>query len=66
MVRGVQFVVDEQGEKTAVVIDLRKCGELWEDFYDTAVAHARRHEPRETLEGVKRRLVRRGKLRRNG
>jgi len=66
MVKGVQFVVDEQGEKTAVVIDLRKCGELWEDFYDTAVAHARRHEPRETLERVKRRLVRRGKLRRNG
>jgi hypothetical protein len=66
MVKGVQFVVDERGEKTAVVIDLKKHGELWEDFSDSAVARARRDEPRETLEGVKRRLVRRGKLRRNG
>jgi hypothetical protein len=62
-VKGVQFVVDERGEKTAVVIDLKRHGELWEDFYDSAVALARRHEPRETLESVKRRLRRVGKLR---
>jgi hypothetical protein len=66
MVKGVQFVVDEHGEKTAVVIDLKKHRELWEDFYDSAVAHARRNEPRETLEWVKRRLSRRRKLRRDG
>jgi len=66
MVKGVKFVIDEQGEKTAVVIDLKKHGDLWEDFYDSAVAHARRDEPRETLEWVKRRLTRRGKRRRNG
>lgn len=66
MVKGVQFVIDEQGEKTAVVIDLKKHGDLWEDFYDSAVAHARREEPRETLKWVKRRLNRQGKLRRNG
>ena len=65
MVKGVRFMVDEQGEKTAVVIDLKKHRELWEDFYDSAVAHARRDEPRETLEWVKRRLSRRGKLRRD-
>jgi hypothetical protein len=64
MVKGVQFVVDEQGEKTAVVIDLKKHGKLWEDFYDTAVAAARRDEPRETIEWVKRRLSRRGQQRR--
>ena len=66
MVKGVQFVVDEHGEKTAVVIDLKKHGDLWEDFYDSAVAYARRDEPRETLESVKRRLSQRRKLRRNG
>ena len=27
--RGVQFIVDEQGNKTAVVIDLKKDAELW-------------------------------------
>jgi hypothetical protein len=28
-IKGVQFVVDERGEKTAVVIDLRKHRRLW-------------------------------------
>ena len=65
MVKGVQFVIDEQGEKTAVVIDLKKHARLWEDFYDSAVAEARRDEPRETLEWVKRRLTRRGQRRRD-
>jgi hypothetical protein len=64
--KGVQFVVDERGEKIAVVIDLRKHRRLWEDFYDSAVARARREEPRETLAAVKRRLHRLGKLRRDG
>jgi hypothetical protein len=56
---GVQFLVDEQGNKTAVVIDLKKNSQLWEDFYDRALARSRRHEPRETLETVKKRLNRR-------
>ena len=38
MVKGVQFLVDEPGKKTAVLIDLRKNAELWEDFYDRALA----------------------------
>ena len=53
---GVQFLVDDQGNKTAVVIDLKKNAELWEDFYDRALARSRQHEPRETLEAVKKRL----------
>ena len=61
--RGFQFVVDENGEKTAVVIDLKKHSEVWEDFYDLAVARMRRREPRESMEAVRRRLRRRGKLR---
>ena len=54
--KGIQFLVDERGNKTAVVIDLRKHAELWEDFYDRALADSREHEPRESLESVKERL----------
>ena len=64
--KGIQFVIDSQGEKTAVVIDLKKHRDLWEDFYDQAVAKSREAEPRETLTSVKQRLSRLGKLRRNG
>lgn len=53
---GIQFVIDEDGRKTAVVIDLKKHAGVWEDFYDTALARSRKHEPRESLEAVKRRL----------
>jgi hypothetical protein len=56
---GVQFIVDADGNKTAVVIDLKKNAELWEDFYDRALAQSRENEPRETLESVKKRLARR-------
>ena len=28
--RGIEFVIDEKGEKRAVLIDLRQHGELWE------------------------------------
>ncbi len=66
MVKGVQFVIDDRGEKTAVVIDLKKHRDLWEDFYDRAVAKERDAEPRESLASVKERLRRKGKLRRNG
>ena len=61
--RGVQFLVDNDGEKTAVLIDLKKHAELWEDFYDVAVARSRAKEPRESLEDVRRRLRLRGKRR---
>ncbi len=55
----VQFIVDQQGNKTAVVVDLRKNAELWEDFYDRALAEDRAKEPREGLESVKAELRRR-------
>ncbi len=55
--KGVQFVVDDQGERTAVVIDLSVHGELWEDFLDAALAKDRRNEPRESLEQVRRKVL---------
>ena len=54
--RGVQFVVDENGEKKAVLIDLRQHKQLWEDFYDTMLAREREAEPRESLEEVRQQL----------
>jgi hypothetical protein len=45
MVEGVQFIVDDAGEKTAVIISLEKWGELWEDVYDVLVSESRRDEP---------------------
>ena len=54
--KGISYMVDEAGQKTAVLIDLKKHADLWEDFYDKALAHSRAGEPRETLEAVKKRL----------
>lgn len=56
MVKGVEFVVDEGGQKKAVLIDLKKHKEVWEDFYDTLRVRERESEPRETLEEVKKKV----------
>jgi len=64
MVKGVQFVVDNSGRKTAVQINLKKQGRLWEDFYDRALAKQRASEPRESLESVKKRVLGRRRPRR--
>lgn len=61
--RGVQVVIDGTGRKTSVVIDLRKNSELWEDLFDRALVRKRKGEPRETLDAVRRRLIKTGKLR---
>jgi hypothetical protein len=60
--KGIQFLVDEDGKKTAVFIDLKKNPELWEDIFDKTLAKSRRNEPRESLESVKRRLKSRESL----
>ena len=59
---GITFMVDEHGQKTAAVIDLRKHEQLWEDFYDTLLAKSRAREPGESLASVRQRL----KTRRHG
>ena len=59
---GVQFIVDSEGKKTRVVIDLKRHGRLWEDIYDNWVAEQRKHEPRESLRSVRWHLRRKGKL----
>lgn len=59
---GIQYVTDDHGQKVAVLIDLRKYREVWEDFYDILTVRARADEPRETFEDVKALLKKRGKL----
>jgi hypothetical protein len=43
--KGIQFVVDDTGEKKAVLIDLSEWGEIWEDIYDVLVSESRKDEP---------------------
>ncbi len=59
---GIKFVIDERGEKSAVMIDLKKHSKLWEDFYDTLKVRTRDNEPREPLKTVKNKLKKLGKL----
>jgi len=60
--KGIQFVVDDRGRKTAAVIDLRKCDRLWEDFHDHLLIEENRGKPRKRLEKFKAELKKEGKL----
>jgi len=41
---GIQFVADEKGRKVGVLIDLKKHGAIWEDFWDGLVSESRQRE----------------------
>ncbi len=60
---GIQFITDENGRRTAAVIDLEKHKELWEDIEDVLVSRSRRKERGVPLEKVKAELIASGKLR---
>jgi hypothetical protein len=47
---GIQFVTDEEGRKVGVLIDLKKHGAIWEDFWDGLVSESRRREKGITYE----------------
>ena len=59
---GINFVVDDKGAKTAVIIDLKNHSDVWEDFYDSLIARERAAEPREMLHNVREHLRNQGKL----
>lgn len=67
--KGIRYLVDEGGHKTAVILDLRRHARLWEDIHDRLLIAMRRDEPRESLEQVRSRLARvsgsRGSRKRN-
>jgi hypothetical protein len=50
--KGIQYLVNAQGKKTAVVIDLQQWGELWEDFQDVLVSRSRVDEPEVSWEDL--------------
>lgn len=60
--QGINYVTNEDGKRVAVMIDLKKHGELWEDFYDGLTAKKRAVEPRESLETVRELLKKKDKL----
>ena len=57
--KGVSYLVDDAGEKTAVILDLKRCRRIWEYIYDRLLIESRRGEARESLQQVEKRLSRR-------
>lgn len=57
-----QYIVDEKGEKTAVILPMKEYEELLEDINDLGVVAERRNEPTITFEELKERLRKDGLL----
>jgi PHD/YefM family antitoxin component YafN of YafNO toxin-antitoxin module len=51
-----QYLIDESGQKTAVVIPVEEYEELLEDLHDLAVIAERRDEPTISFNELKKRL----------
>ncbi len=60
--KGVQYFFDEQGEPKAVLIDLKRNPELWEDIVDILEARKREHEVPIPFEKVKAELRKKRKI----
>src|SRR5271170_5596725 len=60
---GIQFLTDEKGRKTAVVIDLKRHRALWEDFWDGLVSESRRKEKSIPYEEYRARRLKRSRPR---
>ena len=60
--RGVKYLYNARGKKTAVLIDLEHHGDVWEDLLDVALARTRDGERTERWAVVRRRLERAGRL----
>jgi len=52
----IQYLVDNNGEKTAVVLPISEYEALMEDFHDLAVMAERRDEPTISLDDLMRHL----------
>lgn len=51
-----QYIVNEKGQKTAVVIPIEEYEELLGDLHDLAIIAERRDEPEITFEELKKRF----------
>ncbi|MFH0774712.1 MAG: hypothetical protein V2A53_04360 [bacterium] len=54
--QGIQYIVNDKGEKRAAVIEFDVYGHLWEDIHDILVVESRKKEPRIGWEDAKKRL----------
>ncbi len=52
----VQYVVDEKGDRTAVILPVTEYEEIMEDLHDLAVIAERREEPTVSFEELKAKL----------
>ena len=52
-----QFIVDDKGNKTSVILPLKHYQKLLEDLHDLAVVAERRAEEPISLEEMKRRML---------
>ncbi|MBI5729971.1 MAG: hypothetical protein HY963_02435 [Ignavibacteriales bacterium] len=62
--KGVKYIVNEDGEKKAVVIDLIRYRNVWEHFYDVMISIERENEETiswDTLQAELREDERKGK-----
>jgi hypothetical protein len=57
--KGVEYVIDDKGEKKAVVLDLKIHRDIWEDFCDALKVKERENDPRESLDSVKKKVLNR-------
>ncbi|MGA0558629.1 hypothetical protein ACO2Q8_18350 [Larkinella sp. VNQ87] len=55
--KGISYLTNDQGQRTAVVIDLQTYGEELEDFLDGLAAEERRDEPTEDFQTVVSRVL---------
>lgn len=54
--KGISYLIDDNGLKQAVVIDLKKIGSYWEDIEDIIISYMRINETRTPIEKVKEKL----------
>ena len=57
-----QYIVDEKGKKTAVILSIEKYEELLEDLHDLSIIAERQYEPTIAFEDLKKELKEEGIL----
>jgi len=57
-----RYIIDENGQKTAVVLPIEEYEELLQDLYDLAIIAERRDEDEISFEEIKERLKKNGLL----
>jgi prevent-host-death family protein len=57
-----QYIVNQKGQKTAVILPVEEYEELLEDLHDLAIIAERREEPTISFEEVRKRLQQYGLL----